>query len=162
MLPSSWDGESEYVLTSSPASPSPQGGCILISLRLVAAPLAGRISDMIVVRYRARRGGVWYPEDRIRGTLVGALIIVPVSIIGSGIVTTYVEDRKVGLALNLVCLFLNGFGVSHLSERFAFALQHWWVERDFVFQVDVVLSPCAAYIVDVMHSRSAEIMAANK
>ncbi|KAJ2913768.1 hypothetical protein MD484_g6654, partial [Candolleomyces efflorescens] len=104
---------------------------------LIAAPLAGRISDLIVVRYRANRGGVWYPEDRIRGTLIGALIIVPVSIIGSGVVTTYIEDRSLGLTLNLVCLFFNGFGV------------------------DVVLSPCAAYIVDVMHSRSAEIMAAN-
>ncbi|RXW14964.1 hypothetical protein EST38_g10893 [Candolleomyces aberdarensis] len=105
---------------------------------LIAAPLAGRISDVIVVRYKAKRGGVWYPEDRLRGTLVGALIIVPVSIIGSGLVTKYVDDRKVGLALNLACLFLNGFGV------------------------DLVLSPCAAYIVDVMHARSAEIMAANK
>jgi len=44
---------------------------------------------------------------------------------------------KVGLALNLICLFLNGLGV------------------------DFVLTPSASYAVDVVHSRSAESMAAN-
>jgi hypothetical protein len=31
-----------------------------------------------------------------------------------------------------------------------------------VFQVDIVLSPCIAYLIDLMHSRSAEALAANK
>lgn len=59
--------------------------------------------------YRAKRGGVWYPEDRLRGTLVGALLC-PLSVLGSGLLTQYVPG-KVGLTLNLICLFFNGLGV---------------------------------------------------
>ncbi|TFK35473.1 major facilitator superfamily domain-containing protein [Crucibulum laeve] len=103
---------------------------------MIGAPLAGRISDRIVVRWREKRGGVWYPEDRLRATLSGALIFVPLSVLISGLLTEYVPGR-VGLTLNLVCLFMNGIGV------------------------DIVLSPSAAYNVDVMHARSAESMAAN-
>lgn len=104
---------------------------------MLGAPLAGRLSDRIVARMRASRGGVWYPEDRLRATLVGALVLAPVSLWVSGWVTTYVENKPLGLSLNLLCLFVNGFGV------------------------DVVLSPAASYFVDVMHARSAEAMAAN-
>jgi hypothetical protein len=46
--------------------------------------------------------------------------------------------REWGLAANLVCLFFNGLGV------------------------DFVLSPSAAYAVDILRDRSAESMAANK
>ncbi|KAK0435267.1 MFS general substrate transporter [Armillaria borealis] len=90
---------------------------------------AGRFSDYIVKRYRKRR-------DRLRGTLIGAAVFVPLSVLGSGLLTEYVPG-KVGLIGNFVCLFLNGFGV------------------------DLVLSPSSAYGVDIMHSRSAESMAAN-
>ncbi|KAF9009717.1 major facilitator superfamily domain-containing protein [Cyathus striatus] len=103
---------------------------------MIGAPLAGRISDKIVTRWREKRGGVWYPEDRLRATLSGALFFVPVSVLVSGLLTEYVHG-KLGLVLNLFCLFLNGIGV------------------------DIVLSPSAAYNVDLMHSRSAEAMAAN-
>ncbi|KAF9009718.1 major facilitator superfamily domain-containing protein [Cyathus striatus] len=103
---------------------------------MIGAPLAGRISDRIVTRWREKRGGVWYPEDRLRATLSGALFFVPMSVLVSGLLTEYVHS-KLGLALNLFCLFLNGLGV------------------------DIVLSPSAAYNVDLMHSRSAEAMAAN-
>ncbi|KAK0490133.1 MFS general substrate transporter [Armillaria luteobubalina] len=84
----------------------------------------------------AGRGGEWYPEDRLRGTLIGAGFFVPLSVLGSGLLTEYVPG-KVGLIGNFVCLFLNGLGV------------------------DLVLSPSSAYCVDIMHSRSAESMAAN-
>ncbi|KAF6764090.1 MFS general substrate transporter [Ephemerocybe angulata] len=104
---------------------------------MIGAALAGRFSDSIIVRMRAKRGGVWYPEDRLRGTLPSALILVPISIWASGFITKYVENKRVGLSLNLVCLFVNGLGV------------------------DFVLAPSASYVVDVMHSRSAESMAAN-
>ncbi|KAF5330126.1 hypothetical protein D9611_010544 [Ephemerocybe angulata] len=104
---------------------------------MIGAPLAGRISDAIVVRMRAKRGGVWYPEDRLRIALPGALFLAPASIWASGFVTEYVESKTLGLSLNLLCLFLNGLGV------------------------DFVLSPLASYVVDVMHTRSAESMAAN-
>jgi hypothetical protein len=46
--------------------------------------------------------------------------------------------REWGLIANLVCLFFNGLGV------------------------DFVLSPSAAYAVDILRDRSAESMAANK
>ncbi|PPQ83211.1 Transporter [Psilocybe cyanescens] len=103
---------------------------------MIGAPLSGIISDKVVIYYRKSRGGAWYPEDRLRGALIGSLIFVPLSILGSGLLTAYVAGR-VGLVLNLICLFLNGLGV------------------------DFVLSPSAAYIVDLMHSRSAEVSAAN-
>ncbi|PPQ91937.1 hypothetical protein CVT25_000980 [Psilocybe cyanescens] len=108
------------------------GACFL---PCVGAPLAGTISDKVVIYYRKSRGGVWYPEDRLRATLIGALIFIPLSVLGSGLLTEYVPGR-VGLVLNLICLFFNGLGV------------------------DFVLSPSAAYVVDLMHSRSAEASAA--
>ncbi|CAA7262068.1 unnamed protein product [Cyclocybe aegerita] len=103
---------------------------------MIGAPLAGRTSDQLVIRYQKARGGVWYPEDRLRATILGALFLVPLSVLFSGLLTEYIHGR-VGLMLNLICLFMNGIGV------------------------DFVLSPSAAYVVDVMHSRSAEAMAAN-
>lgn len=102
---------------------------------LLGAPLAGRNSDKIVKKWRQKRG-TWYPEDRLRATLTGALIYVPVSVLLFGIFVENVEG-KLGIALALVCLFINGIGV------------------------DYVLSPSAAYNVDILHSRSAEVMAAN-
>ncbi|KAL5533973.1 hypothetical protein ACEPAG_433 [Sanghuangporus baumii] len=101
---------------------------------LIGAPLAGRISDKILVKWRKRRHGVWVPEDRLRGTMVGGAIMVPMSILSSGITTRYVSGR-IGVVLNLIFLFFNGLGV------------------------DFVLSPSTAYSVDIMHSRSAEAMA---
>ena len=64
----------------------------------------------MVVYYRKQRGGEWYPEDRLRATLPGALIFVPLSVLSSGLLTEYVPGT-LGLVLNLVCLFINGIGV---------------------------------------------------
>ena len=88
-------------------------------LNLVGAPLAGRLSDRIVVYYRKKRGGVWYPEDRLRATLPGALIVVPLSVLISGLLTEYVPGT-LGLVLNLVCLFINGIGVIFIFRFFPF------------------------------------------
>ncbi|KZP06003.1 MFS general substrate transporter [Athelia psychrophila] len=99
---------------------------------IIGAPIAGRLSDRIV----ARRKGEWVPEDRLRACLWGAALLVPGSVLASGLITHYIGG-SVGLGLNLVCLFFNGLGV------------------------DFVLSPSASYAVDVVHSRSAESMAAN-
>ncbi|KAF8920192.1 MFS general substrate transporter [Mucidula mucida] len=101
---------------------------------LIGAPLAGFISD--------RLGGKWYPEDRLRGTLIGAGIFVPLSALGSGLLSDprlawLFGHGKAGFIGNLICLFFNGMGV------------------------DLVLSPSAAYGVDILHERSAESMAAN-
>ena len=59
---------------------------------------------------REKRGGVWVPEDRLRATLPGALVMAPCSILLSGLVTQYVRGTP-GLVLNLVLLFVNGLGV---------------------------------------------------
>ncbi|RXW25121.1 hypothetical protein EST38_g741 [Candolleomyces aberdarensis] len=101
---------------------------------MIGAPLAGRLSDRIVTQFKAKRGS-WYPEDRLRVAILPALTLIPLSALASGILTTYV-DGPVGLAGNLICLFVNGFGI------------------------DMVLSPCSAYLVDILHSESAETMAA--
>ncbi|KAF5372115.1 hypothetical protein D9758_005012 [Tetrapyrgos nigripes] len=103
---------------------------------LITAPLAGHLSDRIVLKYRASRGGVWYPEDRLRGTFIGAGLLVPLSMVGVGIGATW-GTGMVGLIFCLISLFMNGIGV------------------------DMVLSPIAAYIVDILHQRSAESIAAN-
>jgi len=103
---------------------------------MIGAPLSGRLSDRLVVYYRKRRGGVWYPEDRLRAALPGALILVPLSVLFSGLLTEYVPGT-LGLVLNLVCLFMNGLGIN------------------------IALGPSVAYLVDLMHSRSAEVLAAN-
>lgn len=77
---------------------------------IVGAPIAGRLSDIVVRKGRARRNGVWYPEDRLRATWLGGLFMVPISIAASGLITQYV-DGTVGLTLNLLCFFTNGMGV---------------------------------------------------
>ncbi|KAF8061835.1 major facilitator superfamily domain-containing protein [Lyophyllum atratum] len=119
-------------------NPALIGACFLPAGlgNMIGAPLAGRLSDKLIISWRARRLGIWYPEDRLRATLPSALLLVPLSVLLSGVLTTYVPG-KWGLIGNLVCLWANGVGV------------------------DVVLSPSAAYAVDVMRERSAEAMAAN-
>ena len=77
----------------------------------VGAPLAGRISDHNIQKWRKNRGDKWVPEDRLRGTLFAAAVLVPLSVLAIGVITQYVEGR-LGLTLNLVFLFFNGFGVS--------------------------------------------------
>lgn len=78
---------------------------------VVGAPLSGRISDRIIVSWRKRRNGVWVAEDRLRATLSGALILVPISVLCSGLITQFVGGN-IGLILNLLCFFVHGIGVS--------------------------------------------------
>jgi len=102
---------------------------------MIGAPLAGRISDKTVLKWREKRNGIWYPEDRLRATASGAFFFIPLSVLLFGIFSKYIPG-PIGLTLSLICLFMNGLGV------------------------DIVLSPSAAYAVDIMHDRSAEAMAA--
>ncbi len=103
----------------------------------MGAPLAGYLSDRAVIISRKKYGAdSWKPEERLKAALIGTLIPVPLSVLLSGLITQYV-DGTLGLVLNLLCFFVNGVGV------------------------DLGLAPATAYAVDVMHSRSAEIMAAS-
>lgn len=124
---------------------------------LVGAPLSGRLSDRIVVQWRRARGGVWYPEDRLRAAISGALFFVPLSMLLTGFITEYIGG-PIGLTLVFMCLFVNGFGVGFQRHRPLRVM--WWITE--LFQLELVLSPAAAYVVDVLHSRSAEAVAANK
>ncbi|KAF5349708.1 hypothetical protein D9756_008851 [Leucocoprinus leucothites] len=98
----------------------------------VGAPLAGWISDKVVVKYKKKRG-YWYPEDRLRASMFSCYL--PLCVLGSALITKYVPGR-LGLTLNLICLFLNGVGC------------------------DIALTPYGTYVVDILHSKSAEVTAA--
>ncbi|KAJ3572662.1 hypothetical protein NP233_g2933 [Leucocoprinus birnbaumii] len=99
--------------------------------KAVGAPLAGWISDKVVSTYKKKRG-YWYPEDRLRASLFSSFS--PLCVLGSGITTKYVPGT-LGLVLNLVCLFFSGVAC------------------------DLALTPAGAYVVDVLHSKSAEATA---
>ncbi|KAG6327125.1 hypothetical protein ID866_11964, partial [Astraeus odoratus] len=113
------------------------GACFLPSGvgNFLGAHIAGRLSDVIVKKYRGERRGTWYPEDRLRVTSIGALYLTPLSVSVAGLTMTYIGG-PLGLSISLFCLFTNGIGV------------------------DMVLTPLGSYIVDLMGARSAEAMAA--
>jgi hypothetical protein len=80
----------------------------------------GRVSDHIVIKWRKKRKGVWYPEDRLRAAIVPLAILVPLSLLVFGLVNKLV-DGNLGLGLSLVCLFVNGGGVS--GQAFSYRIQ---------------------------------------
>ena len=82
----------------------------------VGATIIGRISDYTVIKWRKKRKGVWYPEDRLRAALLPFATIVPLSVLGFGLVNRFV-DGMLGLVLSLLCLFFNGVGVSGITHR---------------------------------------------
>ena len=84
-------------------------------LFLVGAQIVGRISDYTVIRWRKKRGGIWYPEDRLRASLIPFAVIVPIPLIAFGIINQYVDGR-LGLIGCLICLFFNGLGVSRIMQ----------------------------------------------
>lgn len=114
---------------------------------------------MVIIRSRRKRGGLWYPEDRLKATLFG--IFLPITIILSGVITKYVPG-PVGLVGNLVCLFFTGVAVSQSDSISLPLCSHpTYFFLNFI-QVDIVLTPCGAYVVDILHSRSAESAAVIK
>ncbi|KAH7886253.1 major facilitator superfamily domain-containing protein [Phlebopus sp. FC_14] len=102
---------------------------------LIGAPIAGRMSDATVQKWRRKRGGKWVPEDRLQAVYIGGLILLPCSLIVFGFATTYIEGT-IGLTISLFALFTGGLGV------------------------DFVLNPANSYCIDLVHSRSAEVTAA--
>ena len=87
--------------------------------------------------------------------MVPFAVLVPLSVLVFGLVNKFV-DGPVGLFISLICLFVNGLGVSSSCITWS------WSVTDFFHKVEMAFGPCAAYLIDVMHSRSAESLAANK
>ena len=123
----------------------------------MGATIIGRISDYTVIEWRKKRKGVWYPEDRLRASLLPFATIVPLSVLGFGLANRFV-DGTLGLVLSLVCLFFNGVGVSGTDPYQIFR----GLINNFTFKSEMSFGPVAAYLVDVLHSRSAESLAANR
>ena len=71
----------------------------------------GPISDYTVIKWRRKRKGVWYPEDRLRPALIPCAVIVPIPVLAFGLVNKFI-DGNWGLMWSLVSLFFNGVGVS--------------------------------------------------
>ncbi|GAA5901028.1 hypothetical protein JCM8208_007597 [Rhodotorula glutinis] len=101
-----------------------------------ASRFTGMYADWTLRRWLRLRGGHYYPEDRLRATLIGGGIILPLSVIALG----WVLERgagKVGLAFAVLLLFVDGIGLM------------------------CVLTPANTYITDVLGPRSAEGIAVN-
>jgi hypothetical protein len=133
--------------------------CVILILRdVVGAPLSGILSDRVLVAARKRRGNVWVPEDRLHPALIGAgaAVFVPCSVLFVGLILQFVHGR-VGLVLICLCFFMNGLGVGVLSR----AEVIFGTDIISFLQVDFVLSPLSAYNVDILHDRSAEVVAAS-
>ena len=84
---------------------------LLIFVIKVGTIYGGILSDKVIVRSVRKRGGEWHAKDRLKAAIPGVLVMAPLSVLFSGLLTEYVPG-KVGLVLDLVCLFFNGVGVS--------------------------------------------------
>ena len=74
------------------------------------------------------------PEDRLRATYIGGLVFVPMSILLSGFITHFIPGT-LGIVLNLMCLFMNGIGVSVFSFFFELLLKFCLTKRSFFFLI---------------------------
>ncbi|KIJ29148.1 hypothetical protein M422DRAFT_784388 [Sphaerobolus stellatus SS14] len=117
-------------------TPALIGACFIPSGigNIFGAVLSGKLADIAVIRGRAKRDGKWVPEDRLVATIPGALALIPIPLLIFGITTAFIPG-KIGLIINLICLFFHGMGT------------------------DTVLAPSNTYLVDVLPSRGAEAMA---
>ncbi|KAI5475495.1 hypothetical protein MNV49_001309, partial [Pseudohyphozyma bogoriensis] len=112
-------------------------GCIYLAQgfgNFVAAQFTGRYADFTLRRWLKKRGGVYIPEDRLRASIVGGALFFPGSVIALGWVIEK-SSGPAGLAGCVVLLFVNGVALM------------------------IVLTPSNTYL--IMHSQSAEVIAAN-
>ena len=75
----------------------------------------------MVKKWRKKRAGKWVPEDRLKAGMFAAVWLIPLSLVLFGVANTFVDGTP-GLVLCLVCLLINGIGVSF--QGFA-ALLEW-------------------------------------
>jgi len=78
----------------------------------VGAPLAGRISDRMVTKYRIKRGKI-IPEDRIRACWIGLFAIIPVPVC-YGMLFYFGDGETWALAGIAASLLVGGIAVSML------------------------------------------------
>ncbi|KAG1769032.1 major facilitator superfamily domain-containing protein [Suillus occidentalis] len=109
----------------------------------IGAPLAGRLSDVVLRKWQKKRKGVWSPEDRLRAIWIGGLFMVPLSIGVSGLLTAYVGGPNRSF-VEFIVSFCQWNGATYCFSKVVF-----------------VLNPIGSYNVDVVHTQSAEITAAN-
>ena len=148
-------------------------------MRKVRAPIAGRVSGLMINKWRKKRAGKWVTEDRLRAALVGAMWFIPPSIALFGIANTYIDGTP-GHVVCLICLFFNGIGVSfrrfrdwaggRTNQRLVLRVfpgsekKHHVLPRTDVTlqtQVGIVLTPVASYNADAVHANSAAVISAH-
>jgi hypothetical protein len=102
---------------------------------IVGSVITGWASDHLIINGKKARSGRWLPEDRLKAAWPGTLLLAPLSVIGYGLTTVYVEGPK-GVVFNMFWIFINGLAVTN------------------------VMNPCNVYGVDIFYTRSAEVVAA--
>ncbi|KAI0776371.1 MFS general substrate transporter [Irpex lacteus] len=111
--------------------------CIPVGLgNVIGSSWAGPYSDRVLISLRKGRNGVWIGEDRLRATYLGGAVLAPMSILVSGLLTQFWKGNG-SFIPNMICLIVNGIGVA------------------------IVFNPASAYLIDILHDRSAEVTAAN-
>lgn len=75
---------------------------------LAGSVVAGHLSDRCVVRYRARRDGVRFAEDRLNSSLPWFFIVLPV---GTLLYGWSVDQEVGGMGLPISASFIEGFGL---------------------------------------------------
>ena len=81
----------------------------------VGSSWAGPYSDRVLISLRKGRNGVWIGEDRLRATYLGGAVLAPMSILVSGLFTQFWPGNG-SFIPNMICLIVNGIGVSSLKS----------------------------------------------
>ncbi|EAL22919.1 hypothetical protein CNBA6880 [Cryptococcus deneoformans B-3501A] len=111
-------------------------GCLFLvngAGNIISSRIAGPYADRIVKKYMGKRG-YRRPEDRLKASFWGTLILMPISVLIYGWLLKF---GKGGMAPPLIMVFLNGISLM------------------------LCLTPLNTYLVDCMQSRSAEVVAIN-
>ncbi|KIR42486.1 dityrosine transporter [Cryptococcus deuterogattii 99/473] len=111
-------------------------GCLYLvngAGNVISSKIAGPYADRIVKKCMEKRG-YRRPEDRLKASFWGTLILMPISVLIYGWLLKF---GKGGMAPPLIMVFLNGISLM------------------------LCLTPLNTYLVDCMQSRSAEVVAIN-